>query len=201
MSIAKILEGKPKGTRLYSLTNGDCFYEDIDYTDYSIICKVMEGDTIYFSESGKFDSKGECLLLPSKEMRDWSKFSWKKGDILVDNEGKCRTIFVKFVEGSDYTKFYGRYLFEDGKDVGNCEGKTSEFTICSKEDSIKFIHEIERICRGKFDANTLSVVKFPVLDLKNGDFVVWTYPAKDPYIGIFNKFSALKKKFSYMLLY
>ena len=102
-NIVEILSKKLKGTKLYSIANGECFYQG--YTEHlGIECKVMEGDTIYFSESGKVDSKGECLLFPSKGMRDWDKFAWEKGDIVINNDGKFGVSFDGWKNDS-YTEF------------------------------------------------------------------------------------------------
>lgn len=53
---------------------------------------------------------GECLLFPSKEMQDWSKFAWKKSDVLVN----AHIIFEKF-SNDTYTTFIGKY-YCDGDD-------------------------------------------------------------------------------------
>ena len=41
----------------------------------------------YLDKNGKLYDDGECVVFPSKEMRDWSKFAWKKGDVLVNKDG------------------------------------------------------------------------------------------------------------------
>lgn len=60
---------------------------------------------LYFCENGSqklhYSPKGTLvgfedgmvILVPSKEMRDWEKFSWKKGDMLVSNDGGTEVIF------------------------------------------------------------------------------------------------------------
>lgn len=67
------------------------------------------GGTSLFLSSGRFyDYDGsEPLLFPSKEMRDWNKFAWQKGDILV-NENNAHIIFEKFTDDT-YTTFIGRH--------------------------------------------------------------------------------------------
>lgn len=82
LNIAEILKDKPVNTKLYSPTYGDCNLivpEDMIITD-------MLGENRCFYEDGKISKAGECMLFPSKEMRDWSKFAWKKGDVLVSND-------------------------------------------------------------------------------------------------------------------
>ncbi|UVM97049.1 MAG: hypothetical protein [Bacteriophage sp.] len=61
----------------------------------------------YFNFDGVYHTGGECLLFPSKEMQDWSKFAWKKGDVLV-NGNNAHIIFEKF-SNDTYTTFIGKY--------------------------------------------------------------------------------------------
>ena len=65
----------------------------------------------YFNFDGVYHSGGERLLFPSNEMRDWSKFAWQKGDILV-NENNAHIIFEKFTNDT-YTTFIGRHYFNE----------------------------------------------------------------------------------------
>lgn len=109
INIAAILESKPQGTKLYSLTYGDCSYQG--YTgDFGIECQSQNGVQFNLDEYGKYCIEGECILFPSKEMRDWSKFSWKKGDVLVSNDGEETIFFDRFTDDT-YTKFVGKYVW------------------------------------------------------------------------------------------
>lgn len=101
INIAEILKDKPQGTKLYSLTNGDCSYQG--YTgDFGIECQSQNGVQFNLDEYGKYCIECECILFPSKEMRDWRKFDWKKGDVLVSNDGDSHIIFKGFSK-DDYT--------------------------------------------------------------------------------------------------
>lgn len=85
LNIAEILKDKPVGLKLYSSTFG--------YIKFNGVHK----DRVYFSSedtnvhlvkpNGKMYDNGECIIFPSKEMRDWEKFSWKKGDVLTNSSG------------------------------------------------------------------------------------------------------------------
>ena len=84
INIVEILENKSQGTKLYSLTYGDCFYQE--YTgDFGIECQSQNGVHFNLGEYGRYCIEGDCILFPSKEMRDWAKFSWNNGDILVNS--------------------------------------------------------------------------------------------------------------------
>lgn len=51
-----------------------------------ICVKKHNGEKAFFNSKGLYNILGECLLFPSKEMRDWRKFAWKKGDVLISND-------------------------------------------------------------------------------------------------------------------
>lgn len=78
IDLAKILKDCPEGFGLYSTVLGEVkFVQCIGL--HRIIVK-KEGEYYYFTEKGVFIFqgilfKGECVLFPSKEQRDWSKFT------------------------------------------------------------------------------------------------------------------------------
>ena len=81
LNLALILKSCPKGTKLYSLIHGDVEFYAID--EHSAICPIVLkcGDCLVpYSISGKYipGYRGECVLFPSKENRDWSKFKPNK---------------------------------------------------------------------------------------------------------------------------
>ena len=83
IDLTKILKNCPKGTKLYSIAYGDVRFEKITDSElYPIIIRIDDSYTASFPADGKIyaNSNGECALFPSKEQRDWSKFSapWLK---------------------------------------------------------------------------------------------------------------------------
>ena len=83
IDLTKILKDCPKGTELYSLVHGEVEFQKIDISfTYSILVKLKNGTIESFTSNGKiFDSyNGECILFPSREQHDWSKFTapWYK---------------------------------------------------------------------------------------------------------------------------
>ena len=77
INIAEILRNKPSDIKLYSPIFGDCTYCYIQGETSDICVKRQYNVMSYFNFEGLYDTAGECLLFPSKEMRDWSKFAWK----------------------------------------------------------------------------------------------------------------------------
>lgn len=84
LDLTKILEGCPKGTKFYSPLVGKVEFEGIsDVFGNSITLKSQHGNIAYFSKEGHYFNvfeDEECLIFPSKEQRDWSKFErfWDK---------------------------------------------------------------------------------------------------------------------------
>lgn len=72
MNIAEILKDCPKGTRLYSPAFGDVYFQRVrnDLIEVTSDCAVSHE----FFPNGSYSLKGECVLFPSKEQRNWNKF-------------------------------------------------------------------------------------------------------------------------------
>ena len=83
LNLVEILKDCPKGTKLYSPIYGDVELEEVYINDdksYPIRVKVSKNTFNSFSEDGRNyrEYNGECMLFPSREQRDWSKFKIKK---------------------------------------------------------------------------------------------------------------------------
>ena len=88
INLCEILRDCPKGTKFYSYIFGDeTYFQGFSLYEgkpISIIIYGKKGEWQNFSLSRKghpySDECGECCIFPSKEMRDWSKFSapWLK---------------------------------------------------------------------------------------------------------------------------
>lgn len=172
INIAKILEDKPQGTKLYSLTYGGCFYQE--YTgDFGIECQSQSGVQFNLDEYGRYCIEGECILFPSKEMRDWSKFSWKKGDVLVSNDGGTEVIFDKWYDET-YTSFYCKHYLnsEDENKIVYYEAflcTTERYSFEDKDSVQTYIKTIEEKLGSKLNRETLKIEKQP--EFKDGDIV------------------------------
>ena len=85
IDLTKILKDCPKGWKLWSPIFGKIeFYSIVEKAHYPIMLSCKKG-IIWFSKDGLFDIENEgaeCILFPSKEQRDWSKFKapWYKKD-------------------------------------------------------------------------------------------------------------------------
>lgn len=79
MNIAEILKNCPKGLKLYSSIHGEVELVCVnEYSDrYPIYCKAKKGKEVIFTSDGRIlldYPDAECVLFPSKDQRDWSKF-------------------------------------------------------------------------------------------------------------------------------
>ena len=78
INLVKILRHVPKGTKLWSPIWDAVSFEGIDETDpRPIQCRKVNGDGNFSIRSDgrlTFYKDAECILFPSKENRDWSKF-------------------------------------------------------------------------------------------------------------------------------
>lgn len=183
INIADILKNKPQGTKLYDwLHNIDVELDTISTTDTETVVwctnetnnntTCHRGYSEFGTERGYPD--GLQILFPSKEMRDWAKFSWKKGDVLV-SEDNVHIIFEKF-EDDTYTRFKGKhYLWKECnvEDYNKEETKmlTSVFEKAADDVAQTYIKTIEEHLDGKLNLETLEIEK--QLEFKDGDIVVY----------------------------
>ena len=83
LNLVEILKDCPKGTKLYTTTYGDVELIRVnqnDDVDYPIEIKLSDDSINSVTTDGRLCEyyNGECVLFPSKEQRDWSKFNVKK---------------------------------------------------------------------------------------------------------------------------
>lgn len=85
IDLTKILKDCPKGTKLYTTVYGEVTFEQINNKrpDYPINVNTDVG-YIILTKEGYYINRidVECILFPSKDQRDWSKFTapWYKKD-------------------------------------------------------------------------------------------------------------------------
>lgn len=174
INVAEILKDKPENTKLYSPLFGDVYFS---YIENSIIkVKHHGGITKFFDNSRYYNyPESEPLLFPSKEMRDWSKFAWKRGDVLVSDDGCIEVIFDKWYDDT-YTSFYGKHYLdsENENDIVYIEAficTTERFSLEDKESFLCYINTIEERLGGKLNRETLEIEKTQP-EFKDGDIIV-----------------------------
>lgn len=181
INIVEILKDKPQGTKLYSSACGKCKLEEVDDKSFKISFYnskfgFMNGGEGYLDKNGKLYDDGECVVFPSKEMRDWSKFAWNKGDVLVSNDGGTEVIFDKWYDET-YTSFYCKHYLnsEDENKIVYYETFlciTERYSLEDKDSVQTYIKTIEEKLGGKLNRETLEVEKAQP-EFKDGDIVVY----------------------------
>ena len=84
INLIEILKDCPQGKKLYSTVFGEVEFDRIDtILSHPIVVRIgrIEDDhTETFAADGRLYSyhNGECVLFPSKDQRDWSKFKPNK---------------------------------------------------------------------------------------------------------------------------
>lgn len=171
INIAEILKDKLENTKLYSPLFGDV---DFYYVGNDLIkVKHHGGRIVTLFDNGRYYNypESELSLFPSKEMQDWSKFAWKKGDVLINSCG-FQCIFKEWAS-DDYTKFNGCYsCSRDGyEDVSNAE--TAKFAKLDHNIAYGYVREIERKLGGKLNLETLEIERQP--EFQDGDIAFADY--------------------------
>lgn len=171
VNIAEILKDKPQGTKLYDLLrNIDVKLDEVHITDVGTYIECTStnevGSTFLFdySKLGTEESwlDGLQILLPSKEMRDWSKLAWNTGDILVSNDSDSHIIFNGFSK-NDYTTFEGKHWISASKKRHvSCLGmqNVQDYHIEDNKDSAQtYIKTIEEKLGGQLNFEALEIEK------------------------------------------
>lgn len=163
INIAKILKDKPEGTKLWTDMFGSVtLYVVTDACDAFQV--KHHNKEPWFDKDGKLYKEGVLCIYPSKSMRDWEKFSWKKGDVLISDCG-FMCIFKEWAS-DDYTKFNGCYF------NGMPNTETAKYSKLDNNIAYGYIRDIENKCGGKLNLETLEIEKS---EFKDGDIIKMTW--------------------------
>ena len=178
LNIAAILKDKPVGLKFYSPTFGCVTFNGVHKDKVYFFSKDTNAHSV--KQNGKMFDDGECIIFPSKEMRDWEKFAWKKGDVLISNDSDEHIIFKGFSK-SDYTKFEGKHWISVSKKryvsclkIQNVQDYHIED---NKESAQTYINTIEKRLGGKLSHETLEIEKAQT-EFKKGDIAFADYGYK-----------------------
>lgn len=170
--IYEILKGVPAGTKLYSPMCGKVAFSHLASNKEEVEAIWIKDDNS-FNKNGRWMEGGEVMLFPSDKMRDWSKFAWKKGDVLVSEDGSVHIIFEKFTDDT-YTIFAGKHYYAKSDKAPYYErvcgnAITEVFTLEAEDAAKTYIRTIEERLGGKMNRETLEVEKpkKPVFELGN----------------------------------
>ena len=184
LNLVEILKDCPKGTKLYSSVFGEVELDHIDIrANYPIVIILKDLDVreCLTTEGTLFtEYDGECILFPSREQRDWSKFKhtceFKDGDILSYQNVALsnRTIYIYRRHERFNTSYYVALIGSTNPSLMVCGGlalNAYDLTVrfATEEEKKKLFDTIkemgykwnaetktlEKLVESKFDPKTL----------------------------------------------
>ncbi len=175
IDIYEILKGVPVGTKLYTPMCGKVGFAYLATNKEAgeAIWTTDKNGEYTYNKNGRWMEGGEVMLFPSDKMRDWGKFAWKKGDVLVSEDGSVHIIFEKFTDDT-YTIFAGKHYYAKSGIAPYyervCSNAITEVFTLEAEDAAKtYIRTIEERLGGKLNRETLEIEKS---EFKDGDIVM-----------------------------
>lgn len=156
LNLVEILKDCPKGTKLYSPVFGDVEFMKInDYDEVYFIIVEVEEKIFSFTSQGRLYNigQGECLLFPSKDQRDWSKFTtpWlekqdKKSSWKPSKEEMDVLYSLSYItnEYDEHKEDVITHLYQDLKrEFFNDSSYENMFSLDNKEDDVRRISTIQ----------------------------------------------------------
>ena len=139
MNIAEILKNCPKGWKLYSSVYGEVAFievldnaSDIQRLKYPIKLLDNSGECYYVSSKGSHRyNLGECTLFPSREQRDWSKFTapwYKKGKFDPKTLNAFDRVLVRNYKTTKWRCDHFSHF--DGGNYNSCIASCCSYTCC-----------------------------------------------------------------------
>ena len=192
--IYEILKGVPVGTKLYTPMCGKVGFAYLATNKEAgeAIWTTDKNGEYTYNKNGRWMEGGEVMLFPSDKMRDWSKFAWKKGDVLVTEDGAAHIIFEKFTDDT-YTLFAGKYYYCKNGAKGytylrECDNAiTEEFTLETEDAAKTYISSIEKRLGGKLNRETLEVEEQKKPAFEIGKLYVFNEEDEDGELTIIGK--------------
>lgn len=169
IDLTKILKDCPKGWKFYTTIWGDAEFVSIDEKlDYPIRIKAR-GETRVLMRNGRWSAaiNAECIIFPSKDQRDWSKFTapWlEKQDYSLRVNDRAWLYFVSDV--LTWKNGIGQYL--DDPRVQELAKR-----LCSKYAQKLYNPSVEKLVEvpDKFDPETLQ--PFDKILVRDSDEYQW----------------------------
>lgn len=133
IDLIKILKDYPEGTKLYCTLLGEVEFVGIEDDCTQIVVCDKYTDEYKFTKEGKYYNveDGECLLFPSKEQKDWSKFTspWYKKEKFDPNTLKPfdRVIVIDYPSQHWCVGLFSYYIKSD---TYSCKCVGSHYKYC-----------------------------------------------------------------------
>lgn len=135
IDLTKILKDCPKGFKLYTPLIGEVEFIKVRKGILSVLTLHSSGVYLAFTKEGFFNfsnTDAECLLFPSYEHCDWSKFStpWHKKEKFDPKTLKPfdRVLVRDTIKHQWKVDFFSHYITEDGYFPYRCT--SSAYRLC-----------------------------------------------------------------------
>ena len=117
LNLVAILKDCPKGTKLYSPVWGEVDFEKIlGHPYYAISINTISGNKCLTKEGCYIIADDtECIIFPSKDQRDWSKFKIKKPKFDPKTLQPFDKVLVKYLKDDYWSCDLFSNITKDGK--------------------------------------------------------------------------------------
>ena len=144
IDLTKILKNCPKETKLYSILHGEVKYVGInDKSLYKVEFKSEDGEIFGVTLDGRHLSyfNGECILLPSKDQRDWSKFiaPWYKKEKFDPKTLKAFDKVLAFFDNIWFCDFFSHINESNAPKICGCMGTGNRSRVIPYNDDTKHL--------------------------------------------------------------
>lgn len=173
MNIAEILKYCPKGTKLYSTAFGEVELINVYPSAGTILVQNINNTHFTFYNNGSYILKGECVLFPSKDQRDWKKFKLpvKDGDIMMTIDKRAFITNGKIDNDGCPCAYCGINSYHDFTIGTTTDGWTASFYIPVSEEAKKELFDKMAEAGYKWNADTLELEEIKPY-FKEGDVIV-----------------------------
>ena len=133
IDLTKILKDCPKGTKFYTSVWGEASFERIlERGFYTIGIDTLSGYK-YLTKEGRYINAddAECILFPSKDQRDWSKFTapwYKKEKFDPKTLNPFDRVLVRNYKTTKWRCEHFSYF--DGDNYNPCIASCCSYTFC-----------------------------------------------------------------------
>ena len=137
IDLIKILKNCPKGTKLYSTIFGEVKFVECNNLYQIVVDK--EDKYYHFTSQGMFIFErikynlGECCLFPSKDQRDWSKFSapwYKKEKFDPMTLQPFDRVIARSTLNSKWRCTFFSHLIDDERSILKCITSDYSYPFC-----------------------------------------------------------------------
>jgi hypothetical protein len=124
IDLTKILKCCPKGTKFWSMLDEEVEFVDIDGDCINFRATKTNAATFYYNDGKAYRGIGECVLFPSKEQRDWSKFvpTWEtKKEVVKVTLHPFDKVLVRDDSQSPWQAQFVSFITDEGFEIINGE--------------------------------------------------------------------------------